>query len=268
MKKNIIFTLIGFLILITTEVYGKARFMGLEETVAVSDLIAIIEVTHTETVGQPFSEKLPKKGYWNYSQKNTFLIKEIIKDSPIVLPKIEEGHILWAEKSFICAHATYKPGKYITFLEHIEANEWITLNHQFGALPIDSDNNVPAFDWYLSEKEKGKTISLKEVRKRISQATLDGIDTQCKAHIPPKLLYNAWKKNSNYQKLWFHVHEPPANNWPEGLSSFVRGFIKDSNINQEAFTKIISEGGEYNLSGYWQEGCLIIRSLQDENANN
>ena len=82
MKKTIIFLVI-FLFSIQFA-HAKARFMGLEEVVAVSDFIGIVEVTSSEIIGEPFQENLPQKGYWQYSQKNIFKILSIIKTSPIV----------------------------------------------------------------------------------------------------------------------------------------------------------------------------------------
>lgn len=49
--------------------WTEARFMKMEELVAKSDVIAVIEVIGSEKIGDPFEENLPRKGYWTYAQK-------------------------------------------------------------------------------------------------------------------------------------------------------------------------------------------------------
>ncbi len=58
---------------------AKAIFMGLEEVIAVSDFIGVIEITKPEKIGELFQENLPKRGFWKYSQKNIFKVISIIK---------------------------------------------------------------------------------------------------------------------------------------------------------------------------------------------
>lgn len=149
--------------------FAKARFMGLKELAATSDIVAVISVTETTSLGPMGSEGLPKKGHWTYTQNNTFRFVEVLKTSDWIHFDQEQDQMLWAEKTFICARASYAPGKYVAFLKSVGTNEWITVNHHLGGLRIDDDGNVPAFNWYLDSANNEKTLSLNEVKRKIQK---------------------------------------------------------------------------------------------------
>ena len=74
---------------------------------------------------------------------------------------------LWAEKTFICASAHYEPGRYLAFLESVGPNEWITLNHQQGALRIDPGGQVKGFGFYGRSREWGAGKALEAATEAI-----------------------------------------------------------------------------------------------------
>jgi hypothetical protein len=147
--------------------HGKARFMGLEELVAVCDFIGVIEIIRTEKVGEKFQDDLPRKGHWKYSQKNSFNILYSIKTSAATKTDPAALQVLWAEKTFICASASYKPGRYLVFLKSVDLNEWITINHQLGALLIE--NNIVDFNYYLTQKDTSPKISIETAEEKIKK---------------------------------------------------------------------------------------------------
>lgn len=151
--------------------FAKARFMGLKELVTSSDVVAVISVTETASLGQMGSEGLPKKGHWTYTQKNTFRFVDVLKTSGWINFDQEQHQMLWAGKTFICARASYAPGKYVAFLKSVGTNEWITVNHHLGGLRIGGDGNVPTFNWYLDSANNEKTLSLNEVKRNIHKVT-------------------------------------------------------------------------------------------------
>ncbi len=237
--------------------FSDARFMGLEEVVAVSDFIGIIDVESTEQIGQIFDEDLPRRGYWEYSQKNTFHVKEIIKSSDFVDIEMNRIDTLWAEKSFICAGASYRPGRYLVFLESVGQNEWITNNHQLGGIRIENDN--VEFGRHINARKDSTLISLTEAKKAINKCLLDSPVFEIEANIPSDLLYNEWQEGREFQKLWFHIYNPPPEFWPQWLISFARGFIETDCEEYETATQ---RGGSYNLSVHWENGYLIIDSIK------
>src|SRR5215208_5027520 len=115
---------------------GKAHFMDLPAAVAAADAVAVVQVETSEKVAGR------KKGYWTYGQRNTFRFLEFVKRAPFVEPAIKERQILWAEKDFICASESFRPGPYLLFLESVEPGEWIAVNHYMGVLPI-AENMLP-----------------------------------------------------------------------------------------------------------------------------
>jgi len=241
--------------------YSKARFMQLEELVAVSDIIAVIEVIRVEKIGNRFDKNLPKKGYSTYAQKNSFKFFEFIKVRNDNLLDKDKTHILWAEKSFICASASYAIGKYLVFLENVEENEWITINHQRGGLPIDKDNYIKGFDFYIEGSEQG--VDLENAKILISNVMFDKEKVSFSAQVNPKSIYNLWKKGVSSQKLVFNIKGEPDGKWPKYLFYFIKGFIKTDSIEKALFEKIINRGGTFDMIGIWKEGQLELVFIQD-----
>jgi len=273
--------------ILTQSAYGDVSFMGLEELVAVSDVIAVIEVTQSEKMGEFFGKNLPKKGFWSYAQRNNFKFIEFIKAQEGAVPDIKSLQVLWAQESFICANVSYTKGRYLVFLENVGKNEWVTLNFQFGGLPIDEDGNVARFGVYKVDKEnrlidfdfsKAKeAINVKEAREMILKSKLNKKQISFYARVDPAFLniYNIWRDSSPFQKLYFHIEEYTWINeeytktkvigkWPKGLILSVRGYINTSKIDRGAFLKMTKEGGAFKIRGVWKQGYLYLESIQSE----
>ncbi|MEE9554831.1 MAG: hypothetical protein V3W18_11080 [candidate division Zixibacteria bacterium] len=231
--------------------------MDLEELVAVSDFIGVVEVDSSEMLGEIFNPNLPKRGYWEYAQKNRFHVIEIIKSATFIDVELDRIDTLWAEKSFICAAASYSPGKYLVFLEAVAKNEWITINHQLGGIEIENDS--VEFGWYKNSRMKNALISLAEAQKAINKCMIDSPVFEIEVTIPSDLLYNEWQENREYQKVIFHIYNPPSEFWPDGLTNFARCFIK---ISCEDYESVTQNGGNYHLSVHWENGYLIVDSIK------
>jgi hypothetical protein len=113
--------------------------MGLIEVSKRSDIIALIEIIKTEDLGEIFDKDLPQKGFFTYAQKNHFFFKEIIKNKKNLEVELRDLGILWARKSYNCDLISYLPGTFLVFLEHVEGNEWVTLNHSLGGYQLQPD---------------------------------------------------------------------------------------------------------------------------------
>jgi len=246
---------------------AKARFMSIEKLVATSDIIAVIEVIKTEQLGKMFDQNLPKKGFWKYGQKNIFRFEKMIKNNGFIAFNTKKPQMLYAQKSFICAKASYKPGKYLVFFESVGLNEWITINHQFGGLRIDSNSNVLSFGWYLKERDFKAKIKLKKAIQMIEDIKLDSKPIYLSVNIPSNLMYNKWNVKNNSQKLFFHVYTPPKQNWPNGLTNFVRAYFKKGAVKKADYNLIIKSGGKYNIKAIWTNGYLVIDSIKPFEGN-
>jgi hypothetical protein len=182
---------------------AKARFIGLDELVAISDVIAIIEVNKSEKLGEPFEDHIPQKGYYQYAQKNTFQFLEFIKVHEDATPDKEQMHTLWANKNFKCARAIYEKGKYLVFLENITSKEWITLNHNDGALRIDDANRVN-WDSKLIEKDESKKEALDKFKDKVRTKIVDFWESE--ADLAKK--YSIWISSP---KIKSPVHDSVGN---------------------------------------------------------
>ena len=125
------------LVVLPRSAIAKAHFMGLDAAVAASDAVALVQIESSEKVDER-AEK-PKKGDWTYGQKNVFRLVEFIKRAPFVDPAPKTPQVLWAEKDFICASESFRPGSYLVFLESVEPNEWIPVNHDMGGLRVEKN---------------------------------------------------------------------------------------------------------------------------------
>jgi len=243
--------------------HAKARYMGLAEAVAVSDVIAEIEVTQSTPLAGNHQE-LPKKGHWSYRQKNAFRFTSFLKNPGTVRIDADAVQTLYAEKTFICGRASYAPGKYLVFIESVGGNEWITLNHSWGGLKIDDAGNVEGFGVYGRSRESQKAVPLAEAKKAIAAVLLDGKPVSCTATIEPSLagFYNVWVEGAPSQKLVFHVYKPPKANWPAGLHGYVRAFPKADALNKMQYNILAKGGGTYSIAGAWTKGAYIIASIE------
>ena len=116
-------------------VSAKARFLGMTELVETADVIAVVEVTETREVEQVGE-------HWTYRQEADVTRVKMIKGR---LPAFFRIH---AQKDFICARASYEPGRYLVFLR-AEKDLYTPVNHHLGALQIDEDQ----VSWY-ADREK------------------------------------------------------------------------------------------------------------------
>lgn len=266
----------AFCSIFSQSAYAKARFMGLEELVAVSDVIAVIEVIKSEKMGEQFDKGLPKKGFWNYAQRNKFKFIEFIKVQKGAVLDTKKPQILWAKKSFVCASASYAKGRYLVFLENVGENEWITLNDHLGGLAVDGKGDVAGFGFYR-EKGYSEAVDIKESKEAILKALIDKEQVSFYARIDPafKPIYNVWREGCPFQKLWLHIEEYTwieekytkteiIGKWPRGLTLFVRGFINTDDIKRKSFEKMIEKGGTFQITGIWEKGYLYLRSIQNK----
>lgn len=255
-------TILAICFLLVHNVFAAAEYMGIEELVAFSDVVAVIKVTETESLGDRFDQDLPKKDFWNYAQKNTFQFISLLKDGGFIEFDQKKDQMLWAEKSFICAYASYTIGTYLVFLESVGANEWVTVNHELGGLEIDG--NTLRFGWYYagSKDDKGK-FTLSHVKASIEEVVLHDKKVSFKAKISPFPIntYNKWRSGESFQKLLMIVPKPPNMHWPDPFAVKVKGFIDESTISKEKYQSITEHGGQYNVKASWVKGYLLIESI-------
>ncbi len=240
--------------------WAKARFMGLEEAVAVSDVVGVVEIAKAERVGEGRAKGV-KKGYLTYAQKNTFRFVSIFKNAGFVAFKQGKEQVLWAEHEFVRQGASYSPGRYLVFLASVGSNEWITLNHHYGGLRIDDDENVLKFGWYLDRKDYEKKASLETAKTAIQKAILDKKTVSFAAEIHPRSIYNKWKAGVPCQELVLSVRSRPKKNWPDGLFNCA-AFFKKGSITKRKYQSIAKKGGLYDVTASWVKGSLVIGSIK------
>jgi hypothetical protein len=245
------------IICISRDALSKPRYMALDELVAVSDFIGVIQVDSSETVGHLFDPDLPIKRYNSYSQKNLFNVIDIIKSSEFIDIEMNRTDTLWAGESFICAQAYYRPGLYLVFLENMGPGEWVNFNYQRGAIRIENDS--VEFGWYIDPRRQPATISLAEAEKNIRGYLLDSPVFEFEIDVYMKHRYNEWREDREYQKIYYPIYNPSFEFWPDGLRSLTGFFIKTDRDQYEYMTQ---SGSNYYLSVHWVKGYLVIDSVK------
>lgn len=113
------------LVLTPAPAFARARFMPRAELIAESPLIALVEVTSVAAV-------TTKGRHWTYGQAAQVTLERGIRgDLPATF-------VIHAEKNFICARASYAPGRYLVFLRR-EGPLYTTVNHHLGCYPVLKD---------------------------------------------------------------------------------------------------------------------------------
>jgi hypothetical protein len=236
----------------SNRVEGKARFMDLPATVAAADAVAIVQVDS--------GEKVPgtKKGYWTYGQKSSFRFIEIIKRAPFVAASNTDPQILWAEKDFICASESVRPGRYLLFLESVDPSEWIPVNHDRGVLPIEGET-VP---WpYAGTVNTKRTLA--QAKASIVQAKALSGTVRFTAEIVGSFagLYNRWVPSRSHQVLVFHLHGKAPSPWPaEHL--FARAVVPKEVADRDEYDAWVNGDGKLSVRAEWIDGALVIREAR------
>jgi len=75
-------------------------------------------------------------------------------------------------------------------------------------------------------------------------------------------MYNQWQPDAARQKLCFHVHKPPEEDWPKGLAGFVRAFFKEEGTTKKQYQSMAKQGGRYQIKASWVKGYLVIDSIE------
>ncbi len=272
----ILFLLMFFLSISETS-YAEARFMGIEELIAVSDAIAVIDVKKSEKLGEIYDKNIPEINGWRYAQKNYFKFLKLIKFKSWEKPDLNKIYILWAEKSFECARASYKKGLYLVFLEYVGKGEWVTINHQYGGLRTGDNNIVYNFEYYLrndtsNNGDKMKKYSLKEAEREIEKRIIKKGKTEFYGIIVSKPDYykknNKESKESIYRKIKIRIKENVEINgkivkkgisgiWPRGLQYMVKAYIKNGE-----YSNIINNKNTFLFEGFWKDGYLFIKIVK------
>lgn len=154
MKRFRISFVLFFYSVFYSSLLADPSYLRLEELVRKSDLIGVIEVLKT-------TEDKKKIAPWLYQRKNTFVIIKKYKGAAL-----STKQTLWSEKNYICARASYLPGKYLVFLKRTPDLQWITLNHELGALRLNKEllldfsrySNMPSSKRWPLEKAKQRIL--------------------------------------------------------------------------------------------------------------
>lgn len=231
---------------------GKARFMDLPAAVAAADAVAIVQVDSVEKVPGT------KKGYWTYGQKSSFRFIEILKRAPFVAASSTDPQILWAEKDFICASESVRPGRYLVFLESVDPNEWIPVNHGMGVLPIE-DGAVP---WPYAGTVNSKR-ALAQAKASVVRAKASSGTVRFTAEIVGSFagLYNRWVPSRSHQVLVFHLSGKAPTPWPaEHL--FARAVVPNEVADHDEYDSWVDGDGKLSVRAEWIDGNLVIRQAR------
>ena len=115
---------------------AKARYMGLEEAVERSDVIALVHTEATaacEVTGE----------HWTYHQK------VFAKPTRVLKGELDSPFELLAQKDFICASVSYDAAADYVVLLRREGEHLTTVNHHMGALRLRDDH----VEWPYGEEE-------------------------------------------------------------------------------------------------------------------
>ncbi|MBL4850443.1 MAG: hypothetical protein JKY65_33415 [Planctomycetes bacterium] len=123
---------------------AKARFMAQEELLAKAPLIALVEVTSVAAVDT-------KGKFWTYRQQAQATLVQSVRG------EVPARFSIHAQKSFICARASYTPGRYLVFLQR-EGALYTTLNHQFGQFAV-KEGRLEFFQEGASLERKEEALS-------------------------------------------------------------------------------------------------------------
>lgn len=230
-------------------VQAKAHFMDLPAAVAAADAVAIVQV---ET-----SEKVPatKKGYWTYGQKNTFRFLEFVKRAPFVDPAFKGRQVLWAEKDFVCASESFRPGPYLWFLESVEAGEWIPVNHHRGVMGIEEGLLHWPYGEIFDEK---RTVA--RAKAAVANAKASAGSVRFTAEIVGSFdgPYNRWIPSRSHQVIVFNLLGKQPSPWPaERL--FAHAMIPRDVADRETYATWVATDGRLSVLADWIDGSLVIR---------
>ena len=130
-----------FLMLAIARADAKAAFQSLEQMIATSEAIAVVQIQKTE--------KISIKGeHWTYGQKATARVERILKGD---LPK---QIALYGDENFECAQCRFAPGRMLVFLKR-EGNLWTGNNWHLGAREVKNGR----VEWFSDAK--GSPFELK-----------------------------------------------------------------------------------------------------------
>ncbi len=124
---------------------------------------------------------------------------------------------------------------------------------------MHAEENKVNFSWYSTDKSKKKEIVLGVAEEKIRKHLLSTPSFTIEADIPADLMYNRWKEKQEYQKIWFHVYDHPKENWPKGLTNFVRAFGK---IDKVRYQSITTKGTTFSIIAHWKNGSLMVSEIK------
>ena len=116
------YSVLVLILLAAPTVQAKAAFMRAGALLERTQTIAIVDVSRVT--------KVEAKGtHWTYGQKAEVAVVEVLRGT------LPDAFSLFAEKSFICARASYAEGRYLVFLKR-DGDFWVTTNHHLGQFRI------------------------------------------------------------------------------------------------------------------------------------
>ncbi|MGD9128658.1 MAG: hypothetical protein PVH19_14880, partial [Planctomycetia bacterium] len=158
--KRVIFLLL--ICCIASPCFARIRYADKTEMVEGAKAIAVVDITKVEEVET-------KGKMWNYSQKATGTIEQVLKGD---LKKGEKIEICGME-DFECTRCRYATGRFLLFLGKDE-KIWNGSNWQRGIRPIENDK----VDWYKKDNDNivGEAKPLEEVVAEVEK--IDEADQQ------------------------------------------------------------------------------------------
>ena len=169
------------------------------------------------------------------------------------------SEFLWAEKDFICASESFRPGSYVVFLQSVEPNEWIPVNHYMGGLRIEK--NVVTWPY---DEMMGSRRSLDSAKAAVLKAKVSVGQVRFRAEIVGSFwgLYNRWMPSRSHQVLVFHLMERALPSpWPaEHL--FARAVVPREIAGREEYESWVKTEGRLEATANWVDGSLVIKEAR------
>ena len=144
---------IGLVLLLATTAHAKAAFKGKAQMIETAQAIAVVEITHTETVSV-------KGQHWTYQQEASARVERVLKGT------LADEVALYGDETFICAHCHFEVGRYLVFLDH--DGELLTGNNWHLSVRKITQNTVA---WFANDRDiEQKSAALSDVLQAIEWA--------------------------------------------------------------------------------------------------
>ena len=165
---------------------------------------------------------------------------------------------VWAEKEFICARASLKPGRYLLFLRRVTDSEYVVVNHEYGARAVLKG----MLD--LSFYDRGaKQRPVTAFPAMLAKALPDGPSGPIAVKIAKSVIWaNQWVPQQPMQKLYVSLNNN-VRSWPYGLSWMVPALFSPTLLSRQRFERLTrAPHGTWKMVGVWRKGSFLLTSIE------